>query len=128
MEELELEMDVIPKKKPKLPLTAERSPEELEITRGRLKEDQLRVKRLLFRNAAHPVWSVQKALESLPKDAVVIDCISDFQTHSWGFIVRSKSYSPVKEGEAIPNIELQVDGIKKEVKASKSFADALADL
>ena len=73
--ELELEMEVIPKKRPKLPPSAERSPEELDATRARLKDDQLRVKRLLFRNAAHPVWSVQKALESLPKDAVIIDCI-----------------------------------------------------
>ena len=93
-----------------------------------LKEDKLRAKRLMFRSGERPKWVIEKALKSLPDDAIIVDCISDFQSHSWGFIVRSKTFAPVGEGQMIPTIEISVNGPRKEVTSSKSIMDALKDL
>ena len=77
-----------------------------------------------------PVWAIVKALQALPEDTTVVNCLTDNVTAQWGVVVRSKEFSPVAEGEVIPNIEMRFDGVKKEVVATttRTFKDALKDL
>lgn len=94
-----------------------------------MSEINKQLKRMMFSTSTHrPKWFLIKALQSLPEDAVIIDCTSDFQSHSWGLIIRSKDFAPVEEGAQLPTIHVQADGVKKEITTQKSIMDAMKDL
>ena len=80
-----------------------------------------------------PAWALAKVFESLPEDAVMLRHVERPESAQWGWVIASKHFNEVKEGEILPRIEARIDGVKKTVELltplnSDSFLDELESL
>lgn len=80
------------------------------------KELMSRCAMVSFGPGPFPAWAIAKVFEALPEDAVMIRHVEIPHAAQWGWVVASKSFNQVKEGDMLPRITARVDGVKKTVE------------
>lgn len=74
-----------------------------------------RVARVCFGPRPVPIWTMLSVFSKLPSDTVMIRHMEDPKTAQWGWVVASKSFQKVNEGDTLPVIQVKIDGVGKSV-------------